>query len=172
MAQLSEPFLRLVIINVNLGRDIIKPILEIAHRGHVNLTVLSTSGTVTKVTLHNSLHGDVALTLHGPFTLLSLNNSYLFNNHYNLNYRVTLPLPLSFRINLSNSRGQVTSVIVGDNVKITLSTFRNPEIYKYILEGNKGNNDDKKNYYNNLVDSNGGSNQLGFNMVSCGVCGC
>ncbi|KHN10354.1 Putative DNA-binding protein ESCAROLA, partial [Glycine soja] len=114
MAQLSEPFLRLVIINVNLGRDIIKPILEIAHRGHVNLTVLSTSGTVTKVTLHNSLHGDVALTLHGPFTLLSLNNSYLFNNHYNLNYRVTLPLPLSFRINLSNSRGQVTSGAIGN----------------------------------------------------------
>ncbi|KAH1189188.1 Protein PIN-LIKES 1 [Glycine max] len=181
VAQPSEPFVRIVIINVDPGRDIMESILDVARQGNVNLTVLSTSGTVTKVTLQNSLHGAAALTLHGPFTLLSLNGSYLINNHHNLNSGATLPPPSSFGIHLSTSGGQAIGgviggqVIAGDDVKITVSIFWNPEMYKYIPQGNNGGNDDnnnrENNYNNNPVDCNGGGNQLGFNMVSCGIRG-
>ncbi|KAH1189189.1 AT-hook motif nuclear-localized protein 21 [Glycine max] len=85
VAQPSEPFVRIVIINVDSGMNIKEFILGVACQGHIKLTILSTFGTVTKVTHHNSLHGAAALTLHGPFSLLSLNGSYLFNNHHNLN---------------------------------------------------------------------------------------
>lgn len=48
-------------------------------------------------------------------------------------------------------------------------------MYKYIPQGNNGGNDDnnnrENNYNNNPVDCNGGGNQLGFNMVSCGIRG-
>lgn len=170
----GEPFVRIVIINVDPSKDIMESILDAVHLGRAYLTILNTFGTVTMVILHNSLHVVATLTLHEPFTLLCLNGSYLLNNNFNLNFRAIIPPPLSFGIHLSTSRGQAiggaigSQVIVDGNVKITLWTFWHPKIYKYIPEGNKGENDDnnnkKKNYNNNPIDCNRGGNQFGFNI--------
>ncbi|KAG4909188.1 hypothetical protein JHK87_055304 [Glycine soja] len=143
MAMPGEPFVRIVIINVDPSKDIMESILDVVHLGRAYLTILNTFGTVTMVILHNSLHVVATLTLHEPFTLLCLNGSYLLNNNFNLNFRAIIPPPLSFGIHLSTSRGQAiggaigSQVIVDGNVKITLWTFWHPNIYKYILEGNK-----------------------------------
>ncbi|KAG5010965.1 hypothetical protein AAZX31_07G214000 [Glycine max] len=179
VGQPAEPSMKLVIVNVTPGSDIIESILDVARRGHVSLTILSASGTISKVTLHNSIHGVAALTLRGPFTLLSLNGSYLHNNHYTLHPGATPPPPLSFGISFSTSQGQVFGgaiggrVIAGDDVSLTISTFKNPVMYKYVPTDKERNGDDNNNnHYNNISKNfNGGNELLGFNMVGCRVRG-
>ncbi|KAH1189176.1 AT-hook motif nuclear-localized protein 17 [Glycine max] len=174
VAQPSESFLRIVIINVDSGKDIIESIADVAGLGHANLAVLSPSGTITRVTLHNSLHGATALTLNGPTLRLA------FPQQLILIQRPQLPPPLSFGIHLTTSRGLAIGGAIGgqvnasDEIKITLCTFWNPEIYKYIPEGSNGDNDDnnisKKNYKNNPIDCNGVETNW-CSAFSCGIHG-
>ncbi|KAG4909163.1 hypothetical protein JHK87_055279 [Glycine soja] len=129
--------MKVIIVNVTSSSDIIESILDVVYRGHVSLTVLSSSGMIMEVTLHNSSHGAGALPLCGPFTLLSLNGSYLYNNHYTLHPGATLVPPLSFGISFSTSQGQVFGgaiggrVIAGNDVSLSICTFKNPVMYKY-----------------------------------------
>lgn len=157
VAQPVEPSMKLVIINVDRGKDIMQSILNVAHQGCVSLTVLSASGTVTSVTLCNSPNdGGGALMLHGPFTLLSINGSYFYNNNqYNLHSGATRSPPVSFGIHLSTSKGKILggaiggNVIAGDDVSITLSTFSHPEIYNCVPKGEEEDDGDKNNNNNN-----------------------
>ncbi|KAL5193387.1 AT-hook motif nuclear-localized protein 17 [Glycine soja] len=158
VAQPVEPCMKVIIVNVTPSSDIIESILDVAHQGHVSLTVLSASGMITGVTLNNSSHGVDALTLRGPFTLLSLNGSYLYNNHYALHPGATPAPPLSFGISFSTSQGQVFGgaiggrVIADNDVSLTICTFKNPVMYKHASrdkERDRGDNDNNNNYNNN-----------------------
>jgi len=95
----------------------------------------------------------------GRFTLLSLAGSYLYNNFY------TPP----FTINLSTSHGQLFggvvsgSVIAGENVRITVSTFKNSGILKFPRDQERhGNNNLNNNNNNNPSGFSGGGNLFGF----------
>ncbi|QCD79346.1 AT-hook motif nuclear-localized protein 17-like [Vigna unguiculata] len=144
--QSLEPSMKVFSFRVPPNRDIMDFILNIAHNGHVSVAIISASGTVNNVTLHNST------MQHGPFTLLSLSGSYLYNNLYTLYPGATPPFPLSFTINLSTPNGHIFgglitgTVIARENVKLTVSTFKNTGILKFPRDlDNNQNNDDNNN---------------------------
>ncbi|CAJ1964834.1 unnamed protein product [Sphenostylis stenocarpa] len=170
MAEPDKSFTKVFAFNVPPNRDIMEFIFDIAHKDQVNVSVLNASGMINIVTLHNSQK----VMLHGPFTLLSLTGSYLCKNHYTLHPGVTSPFPLCFGINLSASHGQIIggviggSVIAGEDVCLTISTFKNPGFLNYTFEQHDNSND---NHGNKSGDFIGGCNLLGFNSFGCGVRG-
>ncbi|CAJ1964836.1 unnamed protein product [Sphenostylis stenocarpa] len=129
VAQLVDSSMKVFVVSVPPNRDIMESILEIAHRDHVSIAILSASGTIRNVTLRNSTHSSIPTR--GPFTLLSLSGSYIYNILHTLHPGATPPFPLSFAINLSTPHGQIFggvisgSVIAGENVTLTVSTFNN-----------------------------------------------
>ncbi|KAG4906554.1 hypothetical protein JHK82_055198 [Glycine max] len=145
--------------------------------GHVSLTIPNVFGMITEATL-NSLHGVDALTLRRPFTLFSLNGSYLYNNHYALNPGATPAPPLSFRISFSTCQGQVFGgaiggrVIASNDASQTICTFKNPMMYaSRDKEMDEGDDNKNNNYKNNSKYFNGSDELSGFNMISCGARG-
>ncbi|XP_014506161.1 AT-hook motif nuclear-localized protein 19-like [Vigna radiata var. radiata] len=164
---LPQPSIKILIVNVAPGHDIIETIINIARRSHVSLSILSASGIITTVTLRHVPSGSSAVMLHGPFNLLSLTGSYLHNNQYTLLPGATPPRSLSFGIHLSTSHGRVFGglvggrVIAGDDVNLTISTFENPEIYKYGFEDQERGDHDDSNINNNKTCNHNPSN---FNM--------
>jgi len=96
--------------------------------------------------------------LHGPFNLLSLTGSYLHNNQYTLLPGATPPRSLSFGIHLSTSHGRVFGglvggrVVAGDDVNLTISTFENPEIYRY------GSEEQERDDHDNNINNNNSCN--------------
>ncbi|ESW18110.1 hypothetical protein PHAVU_006G013800 [Phaseolus vulgaris] len=166
---MPQPPMKILIVNVAPGHDIIETILHIARRSHVSLTILSASGTITTVTLRHVPTGSSAVMLHGPFNLLSLTGSYLYNNQYTLLPGATPPRSLSFGIHLSTSNGRVFGglvggrVVAGNDVNLTISTFKNPEIYKYVPQGIQGNDHDHDDTINNNNNKTFNHNSNNFN---------
>ncbi|CAJ1964832.1 unnamed protein product [Sphenostylis stenocarpa] len=182
MVQSSDSSMNVFTFNVAPNNDVMESIFDIAHRDHVSITVISASGTINKVTLQSSSHSTSSLILHGPFTLVSLTGSYLYNNQYTLHPGASPPFPLSFGINLSTSQGEVFCgivggrVIAGENVRVTISMYNNPDILKYTIEcserdDNHNDNNNNLNYNNNPNNFNGGDDLLEFNPVTLGVRG-
>ncbi|XP_027932751.1 AT-hook motif nuclear-localized protein 19-like [Vigna unguiculata] len=155
---LPQPNIKILIVNVAPGHDIIETIINIARRTHVSLTILSASGVITTVTLRHVPSGSSAVMLHGPFNLLSLTGSYLHNNQYTLLPGATPPRSLSFGIHLSTSHGRVFGglvggrVVAGDDVNLTISTFENPEIYRY------GSEEQERDDHDNNINNNNSCN--------------
>jgi len=151
MAQSIESSANLITFNVAPDNDVMESIFDIVNRDQVSVTVIKASGKIKNVTLQSSTYGTPNAILHGHFTLLSLTGSYLYNNEYTLHPGATPPLPLSFGINLSTSAGKLFCGVVGgkviaaENVQITVSTYKNPNILKYTTEdqeeGDNQNND-------------------------------
>ncbi|XP_014517184.1 AT-hook motif nuclear-localized protein 17-like [Vigna radiata var. radiata] len=123
-------------------------IFHIAHKDDVNVTVLNASGTINSVIPHNSTYGATDIIMHGPFPLLSFSGSYFYNNHNTLHPGPTLPFPLCFGINVLTSQDEILggviggSLISGDGVTLTISTFKNPSFLNYTYQvGERHNND-------------------------------
>ncbi|ESW18323.1 hypothetical protein PHAVU_006G031200 [Phaseolus vulgaris] len=175
--QPEESSMKVFAFTVPPNRDIMEFILDIAHKGHVSVAILNASGTVNNVTLQNSTLSAPTTMQHGPFTLLSLAGSYLYNNLYTLHPGATPPFPLSFTINLSNSHGQIFggvvtgSVIAAEHVRITVSTFKNTGILKFPRDQQTHDNNNHDNNNNNTSNFSGGGNLLGSNTVNYGVRG-
>ncbi|KAL5193379.1 hypothetical protein HKD37_20G055610 [Glycine soja] len=118
ICQPIESSVKLVMINVVSGKGVMETILDVACCDHVSLTVLNAFGMIKNVIICNPPQG------------------------------ATHPPPFSFAFKLCTSHGQVFdgliggSIIVGDNVSLMVSTFKKPNIYKFISEGKEGNNDD------------------------------
>ncbi|RDY03987.1 AT-hook motif nuclear-localized protein 17, partial [Mucuna pruriens] len=159
----TSPGMKLVIINVSSGSDVIESIIDFARRGHVILRILSVTGLISSVTLCNTLHAAPALTLHGPFTLLSITSPCIFNNQY-IHHQIATPSsPISFKMSLSSSQGQVFGgiidgrVIAANDVTIVASILRNPELYMYVPkeegeEHGDNNNNNNPSHINRSVD--------------------
>lgn len=96
------------VLEISSGSDIVDCIATFAHRCHRGVSVLSGSGTVTDVTLHQPTAPDGVLTLQGRFEILSLSGAFL-----------PAPSPLrttGLTIYLAGGQGQV----LGGNVMGTL----------------------------------------------------
>ncbi|XP_047159212.1 AT-hook motif nuclear-localized protein 17-like [Vigna umbellata] len=162
MDESPESSVNVFTFNVAPNSDVMECISDIASRDQVSVTVISATGKINKVTLQSSTNGEPDLMLHGPLTLVSLTGSYLYSNQYTLHPGATPPLSLSFGINLSTIGGKVFCgvvggrVIAGENVKITVSTYTNPNILKYSAEGQEDgdndNNDNENDKNNNFGD--------------------
>ncbi|KAK7316656.1 hypothetical protein RJT34_00278 [Clitoria ternatea] len=121
------------VIVVPPGNDIIKSIIEYARRHHISVNTLGACGVVSNVTLCHALIPTVQpLTLHGPFTIMSLFGSYLHNFHY----ASPSNTPYSFSIKVLGNQGQVLSGLIGGKVEasnevtVFLSVFENVEVYR------------------------------------------
>nr|KYP60513.1 Putative DNA-binding protein ESCAROLA [Cajanus cajan] len=97
---ITEPTAMLSLIHVPQGHDVVESIMDYARREHANVTILGGSGTIARVTLHNTSGGSTALTLHGPFTLVSFTGTYVYNDRYTLNTGATPPPHMAFGISL------------------------------------------------------------------------
>jgi len=146
---MAKSSVSLITFNVPPNSDVMKSIFDIANREQVNVIVISASGKIKNATLHSSTYNTPNYILYGPFTLLSLTGSYLYNNENTLNPGATPPFPLSFGINLSTSEGKLFcgvvggKVIAGENVQITLSTYKNPN--KTAEDQEEGDNQNDNN---------------------------
>lgn len=170
----TDSIMNVVTFNVASNGDVMESIFEIAHRDQVSVTVMNVSGMINNVTLEASNEGAPPIMLHGPFNFLSLSGSYLYDNHYILHPGATPPPPPSFGIHLSNAQGQVFTgiiggkVIAGENVMITVSTFRNPDILKYTPEDQQEDETHNDSDNNSSGDFIGGGDFMGFNP-RCGI---
>ncbi|BAT88990.1 hypothetical protein LR48_Vigan272s003200 [Vigna angularis] len=162
----TEPSVAVLVVTVDPNRDIMECILDIAHQDHVSLSIVSAIGMINSVTLRNSTHGAPSLVLHGPFKLLSLTGSYLYRNEYTLHLGATPPRPLSFGINFSAANGEIFtgiiggSVVAGEGVSLTVSTFKNPDILKYAAEREEGDDNNSDNDNTNPNDLTEGGDDL------------
>ncbi|KAF7831490.1 AT-hook motif nuclear-localized protein 28-like [Senna tora] len=78
--EVDDKALKPVIIEISAGSDVVEELIYFAQRHEMGLTVLSGSGSVTNVTLHQPFPHTSPLTLHGTFTLLSLSGTYILRN--------------------------------------------------------------------------------------------
>jgi len=143
----SPPPTRLIMVKVDSGCDIIESILDVARQNETSLAIKSACGTIASMTLCNIT--DVPVTMvYGPFNILSLNGSYLYDNQYTLLSEATHPPSFYFGIHISTSHGHVFCgniggpVIADKDVILTILTFKNPKIYRYVLENNESNDDE------------------------------
>lgn len=99
----EEGGMKPVVIEISAGNDVVETLLHFARKRHVGLSVLSGSGSVSNVTLRHPMSH--SLSLHGPFSLVSLSGSFLHNT-------TSSPSPSpspSFGICLAGAQGQVCS---------------------------------------------------------------
>nr|KYP60511.1 Putative DNA-binding protein ESCAROLA [Cajanus cajan] len=143
---ITEPSAKIALIHVPQGHNVVESIMDFANREHVSVTILSGSGTIASVTLHHPSRDSTAFTLHGPFALVSFTGTYVYNDHYTLNTGATPPPRMAFGISLCTAHGQVFQgvvggkVIAGKSLSLTVSTYKNLEIYKCHHEVKQDNN--------------------------------
>lgn len=138
----SDFAMKPVILEISAGSDVVESVVQFARRRHVGVTVLSGSGSVSNVTLrHPSSHAP-ALSLHGPFSLLSLTGSFLGCSATTTSSSKQLsssPPPSSsssFGICLAGAQGQVFGGIVGGKViaaslvVVVVATYQNPGFHR------------------------------------------
>ncbi|XP_022153254.1 AT-hook motif nuclear-localized protein 28-like [Momordica charantia] len=126
----EEGGMKPVVIEISAGNDVVETLLHFARKRHVGLSVLSGSGSVSNVTLRHPMSH--SLSLHGPFSLVSLSGSFLHNT-------TSSPSPSpspSFGICLAGAQGQVFGGIIGGKVTaaslvvVVAATFINPVFHR------------------------------------------
>ncbi|KAL2322384.1 hypothetical protein Fmac_026763 [Flemingia macrophylla] len=159
---------KLVLIDVPQGEDAIESVVELALREKVSVTLLGGTGSVWSVTLRHEPRGTTGFTLHGPFSLVSFTGTYVYSNDYTLNPGASPPPRMAFSINLSTSEGQTFGGNVGgkviageDHVSLTVSLFKNPEVYRFRPEESNHNDN-----VNGAGDLGWGGNLSGSNVVA------
>ncbi|KAL9276857.1 hypothetical protein ACSQ67_025594 [Phaseolus vulgaris] len=169
------PTTRLVIIKVASGCDIIESIFDVARRNQTSLAIQSVFGTIASVTLRNIANVVPAIVAYGPFNILSLTGCYFYDNQYTLFPEATPPPSFFFGIHFSTSHGRVFCgnvggrVIAYKEVILTIFTFKNPRILKYVPEGEESDDeDDDENYNENCSEdpinfNNNGDDLTTFN---------
>nr|KYP55810.1 Putative DNA-binding protein ESCAROLA [Cajanus cajan] len=127
---------KFVLIDVPQGADVIESIVELAQREQVSVTILNGSGAGASVTLQHAPRGSTTFTLHGPFSLVSFSGTFVYGGGDG----DSPPPRMDFGVNLSNPEGQIFGgvvrgrVVAGEDVKLTVSTFKDPEVYKFRSE--------------------------------------
>ncbi|PPD75771.1 hypothetical protein GOBAR_DD27302 [Gossypium barbadense] len=125
----SNSTMKPVILEISAGSDIIDAIISFARTHSVGVSIISATGSVSNVTLCHPVSHAPALSLHGPFSLLSLSGSFI----------------------ASRAQGQVFGGKVGGKVMaatlviVAAATFVNPEFHMLPGEGdNKDHNQESK----------------------------
>ncbi|KAL1340269.1 hypothetical protein HN51_026679 [Arachis hypogaea] len=158
ITQESDHVMKPVVIEVAAGSDVVEAVVSFARRRQVSLSVLSGSGTIANVTLRHPYSHAPALTLHGPFTLLSFSGSYIAGPFTPSPRPLPLPLPLaspasasastdassasptptcsSFAVSFSGSQGQIFggvvagTLVAASTVVVSASVFKRPEFHQ------------------------------------------
>ncbi|KAG6590167.1 AT-hook motif nuclear-localized protein 17, partial [Cucurbita argyrosperma subsp. sororia] len=127
----NESAMKPVVIEISAGNDVVESLLHFARKRHVGFTILSGSGSVSNVTLRHPMSHSTSLSLHGPFSLVSLSGSFLGNTT-----PFSSPSSSSFGICLAGAQGQVFGGIVGGKVTaaslvvVVAATFINPVFHR------------------------------------------
>ncbi|KAL4302263.1 hypothetical protein GQ457_10G006620 [Hibiscus cannabinus] len=154
-----------VILDIAAGSDIIDAIISFARTNSVGVSIISATGSVSNVTLCHPVSHAPALSLHGPFGLLSLSGSFIACGTFSSSNKTmqssssstTSPTPsalsssASFGVTLAGAQGQVFGGIVGGKVTaatpviVVAATFTNPELHALPCEGdNKDQHQENK----------------------------
>lgn len=160
----SDSTMKPVILEIAAGSDIIDTIITFARRNHVGVSIISAAGSVSNVTLRHPVSHAPALSLHGPFGLLSLSGSFIASkappqqSSSSPSTTTSTSSPVSsltssslsctsFGVTLSGAQGQVFGGIVGGKVMaasvviVVAATFINPGFHRLpYCEG--GDNED------------------------------
>ncbi|KAK7316650.1 hypothetical protein RJT34_00272 [Clitoria ternatea] len=171
-----------IVITIPPGNDIVESIISYARHRHVSVTILNVCGMVSNVTLRHELAPSAqALTLHGPFTIMSIFGSYIHTYHY----ASPLEALYSFSINVFGNQGQLLSGLVGGKVEalnevtVLLGIFQNTEVYRAPPPNNNNNNNNNNNKNDNNNSKIDGASNLNnpsaygnnnisrFNLISC-----
>ncbi|XWS73655.1 hypothetical protein CRYUN_Cryun02cG0147300 [Craigia yunnanensis] len=151
----SDSAMKPVILEISAGSDIIDTIIRFARRNRVGVTIASATGSVSNVTLRHPVSHAPALSLHGPFGLLSLSGSFIASSTLSSSNKTpqsssssTSPslcslssLSCSFGVTLAGAQGQVFGGIVGGKVMaatqviVVASTFVSPAFHRLPCEG-------------------------------------
>ncbi|KAL4317715.1 hypothetical protein AHAS_Ahas15G0412800 [Arachis hypogaea] len=197
ITQESDHVMKPVVIEVAAGSDVVEAVVSFARRRQVSLSVLSGSGTIANVTLRHPYSHAPALTLHGPFTLLSFSGSYIAGP-FTPSPR---PLPLaspasasastdassasptptcsSFAVSFSGSQGQIFggvvagTLVAASTVVVSASIFKRPEFHQVgegvSAGGRDGDNKDDADRHNNYSNAVVSENPLTvFNVGNAG----
>ncbi|KAK5818632.1 AT-hook motif nuclear-localized protein 17-like [Gossypium arboreum] len=158
----SNSTMKPVILEISAGSDIIDAIISFARTHSVGVSIISATGSVSNVTLCHPVSHAPALSLHGPFSLLSLSGSFIASSPLSSNKTSqsssssTSPSPSlsssgSFGVTLAGAQGQVFGGKVGGKVMaatlviVAAATFVNPEFHMLPGEGdNKDHNQESK----------------------------
>lgn len=149
----DDQAMKLVVIEISTGSDVVEELIQFAQRHKVGLTVLSGSGIVTNISLHNPFSQVPSLTVHGTFTLLSLSGTYISNPIASHPISSSSPLPnpssaipwagcSSFAVCLAGTQGQVfggviTGKILAASLVVVVATlYKNPTLHR--LPNNEG----------------------------------
>ncbi|EOY32905.1 AT-hook DNA-binding family protein [Theobroma cacao] len=168
-----------VILEISAGSDIIDSIINFARRNHVGVSIISATGSVSNVTLRHPVSHAPALSLHGPFGLLSLCGSFIGSSTVSSSNKapqssssstspspssLSSPLSCSFGVTLAGAQGQVFGGIVGGKVMaatqviVVAATFINPALHRLPCEGdNEDRHQETKPGVHSNVGGGGGA---------------
>ncbi|XWS52622.1 hypothetical protein CRYUN_Cryun11dG0086400 [Craigia yunnanensis] len=183
----SDSAMKPVILDISAGSDIIDIIISFARRNHVGVCIISATGSVSNVTLRHPVSHAPALSLHGPFGLLSLSGSFIGSSTLSSSSKTsqstsssTSPSPCSlsslscsFGVTLAGAQGQVFGGIVGGKIMaatqviVVAATFINPAFHRLPCEGD---NEDHHQETKPCIHGNVGGGGVGANE-SCSSTG-
>ena len=136
----SDSAMKPVILEISAGSDVVETVIQFARKRHVGISVLSGSGSVSNVTLRHPVSHAPSISLHGPFSLLSLSGSFL--GYSTTTCSASKPSPStfascsSFGICLAGAQGQVFGGIVGGKVVaaslviVVATIYANPAFHR------------------------------------------
>ncbi|XVE79014.1 hypothetical protein DITRI_Ditri14bG0023800 [Diplodiscus trichospermus] len=175
-----------VILEISAGSDIIDTIISFARRNHVGVSIISANGSVSNVTLRHPVSHAPALSLHGPFGLLSLSGSFLGSSSSTLSSSsktpqssssstspslcsLSSPMSCSFGVTLAGAQGQVFGGTVGGKVVaatqviVVAATFINPAFHRLPCEGDNEDHhqENKPCIHGNVGAGNGATESYG-----------
>ncbi|KAK9022047.1 hypothetical protein V6N11_002343 [Hibiscus sabdariffa] len=182
----SDSTMKPVILEITAGSDIIDAIISFARRNHVCINIMSATGSVSSVTLRHPVSQAPALSLHGPFTLLSLYGSFIAATTLSSSNEtpqsssssssatpgsLSSTLSCCFGVTLAGAQGQVFGGVVGGKVMaatqviVVATTFVSSAFHRLPFEG--GDDDDHHKKTKSCIHGNVGGGGGATESCSC-----
>ncbi|KAE8663789.1 Calcium-dependent lipid-binding family protein [Hibiscus syriacus] len=161
----SNSTMKPVILEISPGSDIIDAIIGFARTNSVGVSIISVTGSVSNVTLRHPVPHAAALSLHGPFGLLSLSGSFIARTSQSFSSSTTKP-PSPFGVTLAGAQGQVFGGVVGGKVTaatqviVVAATFTEPEHHLLPCEG------DDKDHHHHQETKSGAATESVYGVAS------
>ncbi|XP_059431011.1 AT-hook motif nuclear-localized protein 28-like [Corylus avellana] len=150
----SDSAMKPVVLEISAGSDVVETVIQFARRRHVGIIVLSGSGSVSNVTLRHPVSHAPSLSLHGPFSLLSLSGSFQQQQQPSSSSPpppVSFSSSSSFGICLAGAQGQVFGgivagkVIAASRVVVVAATYTSPAFHRLPSEADEAGEEAKPN---------------------------
>ena len=155
----SDSAMKPVVLEISAGSDVVETVIQFARRRHVGIIVLSGSGSVSNVTLRHPVSHAPSLSLHGPFSLLSLSGSFQQQPSSSSSSPPVSFSSSSFGICLAGAQGQVFGgivagkVIAASRVVVVAATYTSPAFHRLPSEADEAGEEAKPNIAGNASES-------------------